>query len=86
MFLADSVLVSNILDLLFTGGGATAGRTYTDVFLSGVCGFGGSEDDRCRPTVSMASVFPCAEPLLGTRGGSGGVGPGGGRLKFSIVP
>lgn len=27
VFLADSVLASNILDLLFTGGGAAAGRT-----------------------------------------------------------
>lgn len=37
VFLADRVLVSNMLDLLFTGGGGgAAGSTYMDEFLSGV--------------------------------------------------
>lgn len=93
VFLADRVLVSNVLDLLFTGGGGggggggAPGSTYMEAFLSGVCGFGGSEDDRCLPTVSMAADLPCpGPPLCGPLGGSGGVGPGGGRLKSIMVP
>lgn len=85
MFLTDTVLVSNILDLLFTGGGGPAGSTYMEEFLSGVRGLGGSEDDRCLPTVSMAAGLPCPEPLLGPLGGSGGVGPGG-RFRSNMVP
>lgn len=55
-------------------------------FESGLGGLDGSEDERCLPTVSTAAGLPTPGPRCGPLGGSGGVGPGGGRAPSIIVP